>query len=225
MGIRELQAQVAASYDHLGMPSWPDPHPGLASPRDEEYSRVTDPARYRIVHARARVWTDCLGDVPGVRVEALPPAPLGNDGPPMWFDRGVRVTPARPGTLPLLLLERDVRLPGHEATSAVLHVSIVEPAVALEALPDCGCDACDSGSADLLDAIDEAIGSVVAGPFVVLRGKGWRAHWHPEGGSSHRGRRGPDHATLMELCRRLAAREDVRLPKHTEAFVGRAWLD
>ncbi|MFL6128566.1 MAG: DUF6226 family protein [Mycobacteriales bacterium] len=45
------------------MPSWPSPHPGMSSPREEEYSRVTEPERFRIVHARARVWADRLGDV------------------------------------------------------------------------------------------------------------------------------------------------------------------
>jgi hypothetical protein len=78
--LRELQAQVAVSYDRLGMPSWPNPHPRMASPREEEYSRVTKPERYAIVHARARVWANQLGEVPGVKVETLAPAPLDDEG-------------------------------------------------------------------------------------------------------------------------------------------------
>lgn len=90
--LDELQAQVAASYDRLDLPSWPDPHPGSASPREEEYSRVTEPERYGIVHARARMWANRLGDVPGVEVETLAPAALDDEGHLGRFDRGVRLT-------------------------------------------------------------------------------------------------------------------------------------
>ncbi|MGY5764263.1 DUF6226 family protein [Brachybacterium sp. DNPG3] len=37
------------------------------------------------------------------------------------------------------------------------------PAIAVEDLPDCGCDACDSGSRDLLEQVDRAILSIVDG--------------------------------------------------------------
>lgn len=225
VSLEELQAQVVEGYGRLGMPSWPDPHPGMALPREEEYSRVTEPERYRIVHTRARLWADKLVGVPGVKAEALAPAPLDEEGHLGLFDRGVRLTSVRPSTLPLLLLERDARLPGGDKTLAVLHVSVFAPAFALEMLPDCGCDACDGGSADLLRAIDETIGHVVGGPFVLLRGKGWNAQWHPEGGSSGGTRRGVNHAQAMELCRRLAVGEGVRLPRGVAAFVGRSWLD
>ena len=53
------------------MTAWPDPHPDGAPPREEEYSRVTDPQRYRIAVARARVWAEGLGRVPGWSFEAL----------------------------------------------------------------------------------------------------------------------------------------------------------
>ena len=118
-----------------------------------------------------------------------------------------------------------MRLPGREASLAVLHISVVQPEIALEMLPDCGCDACDWGSDDLLRAIDQTIGHVVGGPLVALRGKGWHAQWHPNGGSSGGTGRGPDHAQVMRLCRRLAGGADVRLPRGAEAFVGRPWLD
>lgn len=223
--LGELRAQVAASYDRLGMPSWPNPHPGMASPLEDEYSRVTEPERYRIVHARARVWAETLGDVLRVAVQPLAPAPLDDEGHLGPFDRGVRLTSPRPGTLPLLLLERDGRWRGVEASVAVLHISVVRPEVAVEMVPDCGCDACDLGSDDLLHVIDETIGHVVGGPFVALRGKGWHARWHPDGGASGGTGRGPGHVRMMELCRRLASGKDVRLPKDVEAFVGRSWLD
>ena len=208
----DVRTRVAASYARLGMPSWPNPHPWASAPRDEEYSRVTAPERYAVVHARARAWTDALGDLPGVEVETLPPGSL--DG---GFDRGVRITSSRTGTLPLLLLERDTPL-------AVLTISVVEPGVTVASQPDCGCDACDAGSADLLNAIDNQIGAVVAGPYVVLRRPGWQADWHPEGGSSGGAPPIPDHTEVMRWCRRLASGEDVRLPSGMAAFVGHSWL-
>jgi hypothetical protein len=223
--LGELREQVAVSYGRLGMPAWPNPHPGMASPREEEYSRITEPERYGIVHARARVWADRLGDVPGVEAETLASAPLDDEGHLGRFDRGVRLTSPRPGTLPLLLLERDGRLPDLEASLAVPHISVVWPQIAVQMVPDCGCDACDLGSDDLLYVIDETIGNVIGGPFVALLGKGWHALWHPGGGSSGGTGRGPDHARVMELCRRLAGGEDVRLPNGVEAFVGHPWLN
>ena len=217
----DVRTRVAESYARLGMPSWPDPHPWAASPRDEEYSRVTAPERYSVVHARARAWPDALGDLPGVEVETLPPGSFddgddGDDGTER-FDRGVRITSSRTGTLPLLLLESDAPL-------AILSIAVVEPRVTVARQPVCGCDACDSGSAGLLDAIDEQIGAFVTGPYVVLRRPGWHADWRPEGSSSGGTSPLPDHTEVMRWCQRLAAGQDVRLPSGTEAFVGHSWL-
>lgn len=108
---------------------------------------------------------------------------------------------------------------------AVLHVTVVKPDVAVAMLPDCGCDACDHGSDDLIGAIDEVIGQVVGGPFVILQGKQWHAQWHPSGGSSGGAGTGPDHSRMMDLCRRLADGDDVQLPQDAVGFVGRSWLD
>lgn len=225
MSLGELRAQVATTYDRLDMPFWLNPHLGMTSPHVQEYSRISEPERYGIVHTRARVWATRLGDVAGVGVEMLASAPLDQEGHLGRFDRGVRLTSSRPGTLPVLLLERDVPVPELNASLPVLHVSIVRPEVSLVMLPVCGCDACDGGSAELLRAIDETIGHVVGGPFVALRGQGWGVQWHPGGGSSGGAGPGLDHAQLMELCRRLANGENVRLPDGAEAFVGRPWLD
>jgi hypothetical protein len=216
---------VAADYERLALPSWPDPHPGRTPPQEEEYSRVTRPERYGIVHARARVWVNALASLPGVVVESLTPAPLDDEGNLGRFDRGVRLTSQRAGTLPLLLLERDAPLAAGDVSLAVLHISVVRPEISVEMLPDCGCDACDSGADDLLHAIDEAISHLVGGATVVLRGKGWHAQWWPDGASSGGGRRWPGHQQVIEWCRKLATEKHVRLPRGTEALVGRTWLD
>lgn len=221
--VSELQARVASAYERLDLPTWPDPHPGRVSPRDEEYSRLTDPGRYRIVHARARVWAAVLEDAVGARRQVLEPASAGVAGSAA-FDRGVRLVPRPPDALPLLLLERDVPTRPGQWTLPLLNIAVVRPDLVVERQPDCGCDACDSGSSDLLEAVDAAIRHVVGGPFVVLRGKQWHAQWHPEGGSAGGDGRGPDFRTLMDRCRRLAEGRTVRLPKGTEIFVGRSWI-
>lgn len=222
--VDELRARVAAGYERLDMPSWPDPHPDMEPPGEEEHSRYTGPERYRVVHGRARMWADVLGDVPGVRVVSVPP--LDVKGPDR-FDRGVRITSSRSGTLPLLLLESDVWLSETEGTMAGLRVSVARPEVSVETLPQCGCDACDSGSADLLEVIDEVISTVVGGPFVALRAEDWRAQWHPNGWSWSAGGTGPDLDLdqLTAVCRRLVDGADVPVPDGAEAFVGRAWFD
>ena len=205
MTSAELRAKVTTSFDRLGLPSWPNPHPDAEPPREDEYSRVTEPSRYDIVHARARLWASHLDELPGVSLD------------------GDRLTSSRPGTLSLFLLTDNAPVTDAEDTTlAVLRVAVARPDLVTAVLPDCGCDACDWGSADLLDAIDNAVITVIGGPFVMLRGPEWHAQWHPGGGSSGGG---ADHTAVMDLCRRLADGEDVRLPDGTEALVGHPWLD
>ncbi len=224
-----LRAQVEARFDLLGLPSWPHPHPDR-SPLEDEYSRLTDPARYGVVHARARLWAQVLSEELGARVDRLPPEESGGSGGggSRGFDRGVRVTSPRPGTLLLLLLERDVRNPRDRADVEplpVLVIAVARPDVVVDLWPDCGCDACDDGSAPLLGALDETIGHVVGGPFVALHAPTWGVQWHPGGFSAHSdGSRRFDHVRLTRICRQLAAGEDVRPPAGTKAFVGSSWL-
>ena len=53
----ELLASVDAAFEVTGrgLVPWPAPHPDR-SPLDEEYSRVTDPGKWRIIVARADAW-------------------------------------------------------------------------------------------------------------------------------------------------------------------------
>lgn len=221
--VSELLARVVSDYERLDLPTWPDPHRVGASPGDEEYSRVTDPGRYRIVHARARAWAAVLEDGLGARTEILDPASDAavGSGP---FGRGIRIVPRHSDGLPLLLLERDVLTQSGEEPLAVLTVSVARPEIVVETQPDCGCDACDSGSSHLLEAIDDAVRHIVGGPFVVLRGQGWHAEWHPEGGSASSSGSEPDFHMLMDQCRQLANGQTVRLPAGTEVLIGRPWI-
>lgn len=58
--VDDLQAEVVDRYRRLDLPSWPMPRPVGASPKDDEYSRVSNPGRYRVVEARATTWADVL---------------------------------------------------------------------------------------------------------------------------------------------------------------------
>lgn len=198
-------------------------------PADEEYSRVTDPGRYRVVHERGRLWAQVLGELPGVEVERLgqveiPVEAVGD--PPLHLKtagRGLRLTSDRPGTLPLLLVERAPAPHDHE-TVAVLHVCVGQPGAELTAAPFCGCDACDDGSEDLLRTIDENVLIAIGGPFAIVQAPRWTAMWHPDGASSGGPGGGPNHAEVVDLCRRLAAGESPDLPPGARAYVGRSWL-
>jgi hypothetical protein len=208
--LDEVLDLVRAEYDALNLPSWPDPHPGGAEPLDEEYSRVTNADRYRIVHARGRAWAAVLERSLGAVVETVDPA----DG---QYTRGVRVSSPRPGALPLLILEHDDPQPS-------LRVSVVDPSWIVTHDPYCGCDACADGSEVLLEAIDTAIGSFLVGPYVHIRGSEWSSTWHPSGGRAGGSPGHPGFHDLMELSQRLAAGEPVELPDGAVAIVSQSWL-
>lgn len=230
--VADLRAQVAARYDRLGLPSWPDPRPAGASPRDEEYSRVSDPGRYRIAPARARVWADVLAASLGARVEEVAPLPVAPAGDARASVGGLRVTSSAPGTLPLLLLDRpvpadgDEDVPGRGEPMPSVQIAVSRPDLVVGAAPVCGCDACDSGSDEVLESVDRSLAAVVAGPVVLLRNPRWEASWGPDGTSVGRLGRGrmPDVATVGRWSRALAAGEGVRLPRGTRTWVGGSWL-
>ena len=128
--LDELQARVTTVFDDLHLPTWPDPHPGGASPSDDEYSRLTDPERYRVGRARAQVWAAVLIDELGARQETLMPSAADDtDG----FDRGVRLLSPEPGTLSLILLERDVPTVT-EAVLPVLQIAVQSSDLVLDAV-------------------------------------------------------------------------------------------
>ncbi|MFP5488205.1 MAG: DUF6226 family protein [Acidimicrobiia bacterium] len=138
---------------------WDDPHPPpdrLVA--DEEYSRVTDPGRWRIIGARVDAWLDALmaeGLATVERGAAVdweePPGPI--------VTRTDLVRPTVAGGLPLVV--GRTRIEAVEDAGIVLGVGL--PAVPLVWIPDCGCDACDSGSADVIDQVDTWIGGIVRG--------------------------------------------------------------
>lgn len=144
---------------------WADPHPDR-DPLPEEYSRVTDPERYRVVGARTDAWVSALVGLGLARIESLPvPASVVGTGV-----RRVRLVPTAPDALPLEVTTRSLE----DVPGAVVDLAVGAPAVDVGLQPDCGCDACDSGSADLLSAIDDAVRSALDGHLVVVVGPGDR---------------------------------------------------
>ncbi|KRF16499.1 hypothetical protein ASG90_09390 [Nocardioides sp. Soil797] len=211
VSIEQLLADVATAYAQLDPPTWPDPHPDLSEPREEEYSRVSDPERYRVVHLRARAWVTVL-KARGARVEDPHAVPTG-------AERAVLVGPPRGDALPLLLIEAEAEI-GPGESQASLSVAVADARHVVEELPQCGCDACDDGSEHLLEAIDEAILSVVGGTFVMLQGDGWQAQLHDLGESSTN----TDHDKAMQICHRLATGQSVALREDTDTLVGHSWF-
>jgi hypothetical protein len=230
--VAVLQRAVSRRYAALDLPSWPDPWPDRI-PDDAAYSRVTDAERYRVLLRRADAWVDELTRVDGVEgqrvvVEEVPVAELAGElteGERMWggrFARARRLASDRPGTQPLLLLEQEDPAP-------MLRMALASADAVLEQQPDCGCDACDSGSEDLLLVVDRVFVEVLTGPVVVLRGRDagggqWSAVWSREWRSAGGAPGAPAFHDLMARCARLAAGEDVELPAGTRSSVSQPWL-
>ena len=179
-GITELRRAMEEIYrrDAAHLPSWPDPHADR-SPTDDEYSRVLDPAKWRVVTARADAWASTLIEAGvatlhrDVRVDWVRP-----HGAPIH--RVDRLESGRSGSLPLLLGHRGFE--GLDDNALV--IGTADPAIELELVPHCGCDACDHGSQEVLDVVDGAIASVVTGAhrrltdddrWIDVRLDGWSA--------------------------------------------------
>lgn len=288
--IERLQAEVERRWCRTDMPAWPDPHVGGRESFPEEYERMTDPGRYRIVHERARLWAQVLVDHGARAVEvAARPVPAWTDGPPAPVDRILRIDPpaGAEGALPLYLCEADgsvaeasavvgkdapvgepegepveegepVREPAEDGEAApagpyppTLRIAWGEPHLLLDMQPDCGCDACDSGSADLLEAVDDTVRHALettvrlAGtrPRPVRSGdRDWSLTWHEDGSASGsgtmpggrgllglRGRRRHrvDHDPFRRLttaCEQIARGQEPDLPRGTQVALGRAWF-
>ena len=210
--LQRLRSEVARRYAALGLPAWPDPHPDGAPPREEEYSRVTDPQRYRIAAARARVWAEVLAEAGAVvvpdPVRGIPLDEAGRADLAAPVDRALRVAPPAgvDGASPWWLLETDVPQDDDGGVLPVLRVAVGAPGQVHALLPDCGCDACDPGSDELLEAVDQAVVRADG----TAEGQGRVPGWPFE--------------ALTDACRDLAAGGRPRLPRGTEATVRAGWF-
>jgi hypothetical protein len=157
----ELRAAVEGAFaiTGRGLRSWPDPHPDR-SPLDEEYSRLLDPAKWRIVGARADAWLMALVDADLAVVERNA-AISWHEKPGSVVSRADRVIPVASGALPLSVARSRLG----DLDDAGVTLGLGDPAVCIDWFPECGCDACDSGSQNELDYFDEHMAVIVAGTF------------------------------------------------------------
>lgn len=144
---------------------WPDPHPDGRRPADEEYSRVTDPERYRLLGARADAWIEVLTARGDASAEVMDPDEVAWVGSIHGRLDRVTVLRGRVGTQPVSV----AWAPSQSADGAFVQVGVGQPAHVLDCQPDCGCDACDTGSADLLETVDSAFILALDGGVYVVR--------------------------------------------------------
>lgn len=167
--LSELLHDVDRAFEVTGAdtPGWPDPHPDR-DPLEEEYSRVTDPGKYRILGARVDAWTRALAEAGLAEIEDAPADEwIGGRRPASGLVRVRRLRPLRPGGLSVLLATTLV-----DGAPFGLDVGLAregERPVLLAMVPDCGCDACDSGSADLLRSLDDWVLTVARGGVLHAR--------------------------------------------------------
>ena len=147
-----------------GLDGWPDPHPDRM-PLDEEYSRVTNPQRWEILAARAEAWFKALTEAGLAEIETEA-AVDWQEPPRIAVSHTLRAVPLAPGAIPLTVAM--TRFDEDDWPAVVLGAG--DPAAVLDVVPDCACDACDSGSQDVLDVLDEYILCVVTGSYRKL----WR---------------------------------------------------
>lgn len=187
--IERVRAEMERRFTAMDPRPWPPPREPMDSPRDEEYSRVTDPARYRIVHQRATAWAEAAEALLGATYEAVP-IPDGDDAPTSWrvpVASSWRLASPRPGTIPLHLHATASPQPTGMLTGLV--VAVGRPGFDLELIPDCGCDACDWGSDGLLEQVDELIAAVLTGELRAAKGGDSRHEWSSLELPDHSGRR------------------------------------
>jgi hypothetical protein len=160
--VAELLAAVDGAFavTGRGLAPWPDPNPDR-SPPDEAYSRLPDPGKWRIVGARAEAWIVALDDAGIATVERNASIQWrGTELGPV-ISRTDRVVAAVAGGLPLVVSRSVI----DDVDDAGVVLGVGDPSVLLEWFPDCGCDACDSGSQNELDWLDEYLLSIVSGRF------------------------------------------------------------
>lgn len=190
----ELLDAVEARFDtHDGHSlEWPDPHSdpsdalAYRAPADDEHSRVTHPERFDILEVRVSAWLDTAQErgLAQVATRAGDADSHGADGradadaispSQVWI-----ATPLNGGPPMRIAVWRST------GDGLMLEVGLGDPAVTLVRVPDCGCDACDDGSASLLEELDRAILAIVDGCVEIVMNKGERRQrtaWSAESGS------------------------------------------
>ncbi|MCU1390063.1 MAG: hypothetical protein JWL72_3401 [Ilumatobacteraceae bacterium] len=160
--LEHLQVAIeeAFAFTSRETPPWPDPHPDHAAKPQEVYSRLTNPARWRTLRTRTDAWLIALTQFDLASVE--PDAHIAWRSPPgPVITSAERVVPAAAGALELVIAHSRIG----DVDDAGVVLGVGSPAECINWFPDCGCDACDSGSQNELDHLDNHLLGIVTGRF------------------------------------------------------------
>ncbi len=165
-GAAALLPAVDAAYARRrgDLADWPNPRPGGEPALEEEYSRVLHPDRYRLLGVRADAWVEAVVAAGLGTSTPVPPDELTWAGDPHLRPTRATVLRGRDGTAPVVV----AWAPMDDADDAFVLVAVGEPTHVLDRQPDCGCDACDTGSADLLSTVDDAFLLALGGGVYVV---------------------------------------------------------
>jgi hypothetical protein len=163
MDLHDVIAEVTRRFDSRSSAGrqWNDPHEH-SDVADEEYSRVSEPERYAVAGARAMSWVDAL-----VGLQLATARNVATYGPA--DARAVLVTAVAPDALAILVVMGSME----GVDDAVVALGVGDPAVLIGMEPFCGCDACDSGSDDLLTAIDDMFTGIMDGGLLYAEDEDW----------------------------------------------------
>lgn len=156
--------ETAFAATSRGLRPWPNPRPTGTAPHEEEYSRILDPAKYRLLGARFEAWAQVL-EAQGLCHRLRDVDSAWREKPSVFATRTERLDPVRPGALSLVAIHSRI----DDCLEAGVVIGAGNPATAVAVIPACGCDACDDGSDPLLEEIDDSVWGLVSGAFIEVR--------------------------------------------------------
>lgn len=172
--VCDLLDEVEAVFVITGArtPAW-EGRPVDQPPVEEEYSRCLDPGKFKILQSRIDSWATVLTERGWAQLSTDRSSERRGEHEHSQTTIALRPTAeaqAR-GAVALTFHVYDSTDP--EATLNV-EVSAGDPPYVVAEVPGCGCDACDSGSAWLLEELDQWTLSVVDGSLVVDPAATWQ---------------------------------------------------
>ncbi len=217
--LAELLRAVDARFARRdpALVEWSDPYPDR-DPPDEAYSRDDNPERYRIVEARLDAWIDQLIERGLATIEADVEVEWAE--PRSSIDRNDRLVPVQRAAMSIIVGRRT-------GGARVPELGSDEPVSQALWRPDICCDACDSGSADLLETLDEMMAAVVTGTFRRLCRGGQQITVSSSNGWSASNFRGPTTGTprlLRAPGRRRTVEEVLADPRGWNELRGESWF-
>lgn len=199
-----------------GLSPWPRPRGPDESPREEEYSRCLDPAKYRYVGTRMDAWARVLVERGLATVTDVAPHDAVAESQRVWpRSRLPRVsaltmlTPVK--TVALKLFSARTWL--EDVPNACLLLGV--RGVVFDGFLDCYCDACDWGSDGLLKLVDDSVRNVVSGKFLHVSSSTARVTSTLDGWSG---------SGSADVGTWIAEARAGRTPPGTETIRGEAWF-